>query len=236
MREAWVAGVRRHFPGEPMWAHVASWDETPGWERFAGSVVFDLVHQFIVAGSGGAALLTREQKGQFVAACWTAQVRYHVADPKPGQVADWGERPVWERETWADVFEAVELFVARHPDPWTPMRVPVVRARRAATRGAVVAAVRTPDGEPVVHCQVSPRALTPARVQSIALFSGPSGRATWSLEPGTYVLVARGRNDWGRWVRGESAEVAVSAGERLTVDIVVREEDDGGDAGGGGGR
>lgn len=33
VRQAWVAGVRRHFPGEPMWAHVAS---------LAGSVVFGL--------------------------------------------------------------------------------------------------------------------------------------------------------------------------------------------------
>ncbi|MFE2291288.1 hypothetical protein [Streptomyces sp. NPDC059452] len=28
-REAWIAGVRRHFPGEPKAGYVTPWDETP---------------------------------------------------------------------------------------------------------------------------------------------------------------------------------------------------------------
>lgn len=32
----------------------------------------------------------------------------HFEDPKPGYVADWQDLPVWQQETDADVFEAIE--------------------------------------------------------------------------------------------------------------------------------
>ncbi|MFC5253428.1 hypothetical protein [Streptomyces nigrescens] len=32
----------------------------------------------------------------------------HFADPKPGYVADWSDLPKWQRETDADIFEAIE--------------------------------------------------------------------------------------------------------------------------------
>lgn len=40
---------------------------------------------------------------------WIAGVRRHFPeDPKPGYVADWGALPEWQRETDADIFEAIE--------------------------------------------------------------------------------------------------------------------------------
>lgn len=31
----------------------------------------------------------------------------HLGDPKPGYVADWPDLPDWEKETDADIFEAI---------------------------------------------------------------------------------------------------------------------------------
>lgn len=47
--------------------------------------------------------------------CWTAQIYKHIADPKPGYVADWQELPEWQRETDADIFERIEREVAVAP-------------------------------------------------------------------------------------------------------------------------
>jgi hypothetical protein len=43
-----------------------------------------------------------------VALCWIAQIHKHIESPKPSYVADWEELPEWQRETDADIFEAVE--------------------------------------------------------------------------------------------------------------------------------
>ncbi|MFJ9442535.1 hypothetical protein ACIRRH_11765 [Kitasatospora sp. NPDC101235] len=32
-REAWIAGVRKHFPGDPKPGYIAPWEDTPPWER-----------------------------------------------------------------------------------------------------------------------------------------------------------------------------------------------------------
>lgn len=32
----------------------------------------------------------------------------HFEDPKPGYVADWPDLPDWQKETDADIFEAIE--------------------------------------------------------------------------------------------------------------------------------
>ncbi|KUL51744.1 hypothetical protein ADL22_05855 [Streptomyces sp. NRRL F-4489] len=110
-REAWIAGVRAHFPGEPKPGYVAPWDDTPEWERRAAGAVFDQVRQFLGLSEGHAARLTREQKGRFVAICWTAQMYRHFENPKPGYVADWADLPDWQKETDADIFEAIEKTV-----------------------------------------------------------------------------------------------------------------------------
>ncbi len=107
-REAWIEGVHRHFPGEPKPGYV-----TPGRTRPSGSArpqapCSEQVRQFIEISGGHTANLSREQKGRFVAVCWTAQMFKHFEDPKPGYVADWPDLPAWQQETDADIFEVIE--------------------------------------------------------------------------------------------------------------------------------
>lgn len=87
---------------------MTPWDGTPQWERDAAGAVYAQVRQFVEVSGGRAARLSREQEGRFVALCWTAQMYKHFEEPKPGYVADWAELPGWQRETDADIFEAVE--------------------------------------------------------------------------------------------------------------------------------
>ncbi|MFB7911049.1 hypothetical protein [Kitasatospora sp. NPDC056076] len=107
-REAWIAGVRKHFPGDPKPGYVSPWEETPDWERAAAAAVFGQVRDFITVSGGSTSKLTREQKGRFVALCWIAQIHHHIAAPKPAYTADWDDLPKWQQETDADIFEAVE--------------------------------------------------------------------------------------------------------------------------------
>lgn len=107
-REAWIAGVHKHFPGQPKPGYVAPWDDTPSWERQAATAVYEQVRHFIDASGGNTAKLTREQKGRFVATCWIAQIYKHIPDPKPAYVADWDRLPEWQQQTDADIFEHIE--------------------------------------------------------------------------------------------------------------------------------
>ncbi|MFI7449504.1 hypothetical protein ACIBQX_18555 [Nonomuraea sp. NPDC049714] len=107
-REAWIAGVHRHFPGEPKPGYVTPWEDTPDWERSAAAAVEEQVRAFVDASAGRTARLTREQRGRFVAICWTAQIFRHFDDPKPSYVADWADLPEWQRETDADIFDRIE--------------------------------------------------------------------------------------------------------------------------------
>ncbi|WP_405978980.1 hypothetical protein [Streptomyces sp. NBC_00158] len=109
-REAWIAGVRQHFPGEPKAGYVTPWEHMPQWEREAAGAVYAQVRQFVEVAT--TARLSREQKGRFVATCWTAQMFKHFEDPKPGYVADWPDLPAWQQETDADTFEAIEKAIA----------------------------------------------------------------------------------------------------------------------------
>jgi hypothetical protein len=114
-RDAWIAGVGRHFPGEPKPGYIASWEETPVWERQAAAAVCEQVRQFIDISDGSTARLTREQKGRFVATCWIAQIHKHIPDPKPAYVADWDQLPGWQQQTDADIFEHIEHHYAAEP-------------------------------------------------------------------------------------------------------------------------
>lgn len=107
-REAWIAGVRKHYPGEPKPGYVAAWEDTPDWERASAAAVYSQVLAFLAITTGQAAKLTRTQKGQFIAACWTGQIHRHFPNPKPSYVADWDELPAWQQETDADIFERIE--------------------------------------------------------------------------------------------------------------------------------
>jgi hypothetical protein len=108
-REAWIAGVKSHYPGEPKPGYVSPWEETPEWEQSSAAAVYQHVRELIDVSLGGASKLTRAQKGQFVALCWITQIYRHFPDPKPSYVADWNDLPAWQRETDADIFERIEL-------------------------------------------------------------------------------------------------------------------------------
>ncbi|MCC9310472.1 hypothetical protein LN042_25955 [Kitasatospora sp. RB6PN24] len=107
-REAWVAGVKKYFPGEPKAGYVAAWAQTPEWERQAAGAVYQQVADFVRVSGGSTAKLSREQKGRFVALCWIAQIFKHFDSPKASYVADWDELPQWQRETDSDIFERIE--------------------------------------------------------------------------------------------------------------------------------
>lgn len=107
-RAAWISGVLRHHPGAPKPGYVAPWEETPDWERASAAAVYEQVSTFVGATEGATRKMTRDQKGRFVALCWIGQIYKHFPDPKPSYVADWGDMPQWQRETDADIFEAIE--------------------------------------------------------------------------------------------------------------------------------
>ncbi|WP_062214224.1 hypothetical protein [Streptomyces sp. NBRC 109706] len=106
-REAWIAGVQKHYPGVPKPGYVTPWGETPDWERLAAAAVERQVRDFVAVSDGRTDALSREQKGRFVAICWIAQIHKHFEAPKASYVADWPELPEWQRETDADIFEAI---------------------------------------------------------------------------------------------------------------------------------
>lgn len=107
-RQAWIDGVKAHYPGEPKPSYIMPWAETADWERAAAAAVHEQVRGFIEATAGATGKLTREQKGRFVALCWVGQVFKHIPDPKPAYVADWDGLPGWQQETDADIFERIE--------------------------------------------------------------------------------------------------------------------------------
>ncbi|HVK24292.1 MAG TPA: hypothetical protein VM677_23300 [Actinokineospora sp.] len=107
-REAWIAGVAQHYPGEPKPGYITPWEDTPDWERAAASAVYGQVRAFVDNTDGATSKLTREQKGRFVALCWIGQIYKHFPDPKPSYVADWNDLPDWQRETDSDIFERIE--------------------------------------------------------------------------------------------------------------------------------
>ncbi|WP_184928697.1 hypothetical protein [Saccharothrix ecbatanensis] len=107
-REAWIAGVTEHFPGEPKPGYITPWADTPAWERDAATAVYDQVCTFLKATDGAATKLSRDQKSRFVALCWIGQIFKHFPEPKPSYVADWDELPDWQKATDADIFERIE--------------------------------------------------------------------------------------------------------------------------------
>lgn len=85
---------------------------TPEWERSSAAAVHDQVRHFIEGSNGAASKLSRTQKGRFVALCWIAQIYRHFPDPRPAYVADWEDMPEWQRETDADIFEAIQTVAS----------------------------------------------------------------------------------------------------------------------------
>lgn len=114
-REAWIAGVTKHYPGDPKPGYTTPWDDTPDWERASATAVCDQIRAFIDATDGNTARLTREQRGRFVATCWIGQIYKHIPDPKPGYVADWSDLPDWQQNTDADIFDHIEKLNNTRP-------------------------------------------------------------------------------------------------------------------------
>ena len=110
-REAWITGVRKHFPGEPKPGYVTPWTDTPDWEGEAAGAVSEQVRLFVALSGGHASRLSREQRSRYVATCWTAQMYKHFGEPTPGYVADWPDLPTWQQETDAGIFDAIENTV-----------------------------------------------------------------------------------------------------------------------------
>jgi hypothetical protein len=107
-REAWIAGVKEHYPGEPKPGYITPWEDMPDWERSSATAVYQQVRDFVLATDGKTSRLTREQKGRFVALCWIGQIFTHFENPKPSYVADWDGLPDWQKATDADIFERIE--------------------------------------------------------------------------------------------------------------------------------
>lgn len=107
-RDAWIDGVRKHYPGDPKPGYVTPWEDTAEWERQAAAAVYGQVKAFINVSGGHTSRLTREQKGRFVAICWIAQIYKHIDSPKASYTADWADLPTWQQETDADIFEQIE--------------------------------------------------------------------------------------------------------------------------------
>lgn len=110
-REAWIAGVKKHYPGTPKDSYIVPWDAMPEWEKASATAVYDQVVAFLEAGDG-ATNLSREQKGRYVAARWLVQIYRTVPNPKPSHVPEWDDMPEWWRETDSDIFEAIERHMA----------------------------------------------------------------------------------------------------------------------------
>lgn len=106
-REAWIAGVNSHYPGEPKSGYVTAWADTPDWERAAAAAVEAQIVAFAQASRSGVRKLSSAQRGRFVALCWVAQMYEHFADPKPSYVADWDDLPEWQQRTNSDIFDAI---------------------------------------------------------------------------------------------------------------------------------
>jgi hypothetical protein len=110
--DAFVAGLKKHFPGTPKDSYILPWQDTPDWERRGAAAVYEQVKAFIIAADGYTTKLTRDQKSQFVAICWIAQMyKQFDGGPKASHVADWSELAQWHKETDADVFEQIEQRV-----------------------------------------------------------------------------------------------------------------------------
>lgn len=107
-RQAWIDGVNEFFPGEPKRSYITPWEETPDWEKDSATAVYDQLRQFIAVSEGSTAKLTSEQRGRFVAVCWTAQMYRHNSNPKPAYVADWADLPEWQQQTDIQIFDTIE--------------------------------------------------------------------------------------------------------------------------------
>lgn len=113
-RDAWIKGVKSHYPGEPEESYVRPWEQMDKWEQESAIAVFLQLRGFLLAGIQNKQLssLTREQGGRLVRIAWVAQMYKHFPNPEPAYVYDWEEMSDdWERSADMDLFQAVEKSV-----------------------------------------------------------------------------------------------------------------------------
>lgn len=107
-RSAWITGVKSHYEGTPKEGYIAPWLQMAQWEQESAIAVYEQVRQFVLLSGSHTSRLSREQKGRFVCLCWIGQIFRHFPSPKSSYIADWDGLPGWQRETDADIFEAIE--------------------------------------------------------------------------------------------------------------------------------
>lgn len=114
-RNAWIAGVKKHYPGTPKPSYIAPWETMPEWEKEIVTEIYQQVSKLVKAGIqiGNAHLLNREQGGRVIRIAWIGQVYKHMSQPKPAYVCAWEEMSSWEQETDMDIFEAIQERVGQ---------------------------------------------------------------------------------------------------------------------------
>jgi hypothetical protein len=50
-REAWIAGVKKHFPGTPKPSYVAPWESMPDWEKEIVTEIYAQMQALVQAGA-----------------------------------------------------------------------------------------------------------------------------------------------------------------------------------------
>jgi hypothetical protein len=112
-REAWIAGVNKHFSGTPKPGYVAPWESMPDWEKEIVTEIYAQMQALVQAGAqdGQATRLNREQGGQVIRIAWIGQVYKHIPDPKLSYVCSWEAMPSWEQEVDMDIFEMIQAQV-----------------------------------------------------------------------------------------------------------------------------
>ena len=112
-REAWIAGVKKHFPGTPKPGYIAPWESMPDWEKEIVTEIYAQMQALIQAGAQDEQVtrLNREQGGRVIRIAWIGQVYKHIPDPKPSYVCNWEEISSWEQEVDRDIFEKIQTKV-----------------------------------------------------------------------------------------------------------------------------
>jgi len=87
-REAWITGVKQHYPETPKPGYIVPWSEMQAWEQESAAAVYEQVRQFVLATGGQTTHLSRKQKGRFVCICWIGQIFKHFPQPKASYIAD----------------------------------------------------------------------------------------------------------------------------------------------------
>ena len=112
-RDAWIKGVKQHYPGTPKDSYITPWENMPQWEKDIVTEIYSQMHALILAGVQPKQVtrLSREQGGRVIRIAWVGQVYKHISEPKPAYVCNWEDMSSWEREVDMDIFEDIQAVV-----------------------------------------------------------------------------------------------------------------------------